>query len=247
MIVRYPTGLYGDLLQTSQSITYTVSNQDPPRTDLIYAKIPLGVVLKQREPKDEDVVARRNKTFGNLIYTISQASRSLEGNNQSQFEIGQVLEFSVETGKDVDPMLVNPLIEIQHNTNILDLTSLGLTESEQGSLANIVLATQISITNQLNKIKELRYNAEQDVTTSQKQINDLSKAIESLEIALKNAPAYSSLSTELQDLETLIDKLKGERDAAFIKRDNAIQQANTYAGLATGLADELRKVGQLVK
>lgn len=251
MLIRYPTGFYlssySEESLKDKSLTYLISNTNPPRTDLIYAKIPMGVLLISREPKDTNVINRRKISFGDLIYSISKAARSSEGNNSRQYELGQVLEFNEASGKDVDPMLVSEVTEVQHDTNRLDYSSMGLTEEEQNAIEEISLAAQIDLTNRLNELKRLRSNTEEAINTSQKIINETTRTIDSLEITLSEAPTYGSLATELANVEDIIIKLKAKRDEAFVDRDNNITLANFYASESAKVIDRLRTVGVLVK
>lgn len=251
MLIRYPTGFYlssySEEFLKDKSLTYLISNTDPPRTDLLYAKVPMGVLLLSREPKDTNVINRRKTSFGDLIYTISRATRSSEGNNARQYELGQVLDFNDISGKDVDPMLVSEVTEVQHDTNRLDYSSMGLTEDEQSAIEDVSLAAQIDLTSRLNELKRLRANAEEAINTNQKIINDTTKTIDSLEVTLSEAPSYGSLATELANVEDIIIKLKSRRDIAFIDRDENIALANFYASEASKVIDRLRTVGVLVK
>lgn len=251
MILRYPTGFYTSSISTdilnSDSITYLVSNTDPPRTDLVYSKVPLGVLAALREPKNTDIITRRRVSFGDLIYSVSISGRTDEGNNSRQYELGQVIEFGTESGVEADPMLVSLLTEIQHNTNRLDYSSMGITDEELLSIEEVSQATQVVLMDRLNEAKRLRSNAEEGINTAQKTINETNRAIESLEITLSEAPAYSSLSTELGNIEDIIVKLKAKRDTAFKQRDENLAIANFYASEASKLIDRLRTVGVLVK
>lgn len=251
MIIRFPTGFYTSSISTdalnSDSITYLVSNSDPPRTDLVYSKVPLGVLTALREPKDTDIITRRRVSFGDLIYSVSTAGRTDEGSNSRQYELGQVIEFDAESGVEADPMLVTKLTEIQHNTNRLDYSSMGISEDEQSAIEEVSQATQAVLMDRLNEAKRSRFNAEERINSAQKIINETSRAIESLEITLSEAPAYSSLSTELVNVEDIIIKLKAKRDAAFKQREESLENANFFASEASRLIDRLRTVGVLVK
>lgn len=251
MILRFPTGFYTSSISTdvlnNDSITYLISNTDPPRTDLVYSKVPLGVLAALRDPKDSNIIVRRKASFGDLIYSISTSGRTDEGNNSRQYELGQVMEFGVESGVEADPMLVSQLTEIQHNTNRLDYISMGVSDEEQSSIEEVSQATQVLLMDRLNEAKRMRLNAEEGISTAQKVINETTRAIESLEITLSEAPAYSSLSTELVNVEDIIIKLKAKRDKAFMQRDESLVSANFYASEASRLIDKLRTVGVLVK
>jgi hypothetical protein len=251
MLLKYPTGFYTESITKQElnnnSITYLVSNTEPPRTDLVYSKVPLGVLTAVRDPKSQDIITRRKLTFGDLIYSVSKADRSEEGNNSRQYELGQTLEFNAVNGVEAEPMLVSGFTEVQHNTNRIDYENIGLTEEEKSAIEDVSLATQKLLMDRLNEAKRNRLNAEEGINVAQKTINETTKTIQSLEITLMEAPTYSSLSTELVEVEDIIIKLKTRRESAFTQRDDNLVKANFYASEATKLIDRLRTVGVLVK
>lgn len=250
MIIKYPTGFYINILPQEPSdtisVTFTISNQTPPRSNLTYPKIPTGLVEKKRELFSINRVARRS-TYGQLLFTVSKAERTKEGNSSKQYELGQILEFNLFTGRDVTPMLVSSVTEIRHDTNQLDYVLMGITKEEQAAIDEVSLLTQNQLTDRLNELKNSRANAEQDINVNQKLINELTRTIDSLEITLDQNISTGTFATEYRVIEDLINKLKSNRDAAFLARDAAISQANQYADLALEYVDQLRKVGVLVK
>lgn len=241
MIIRYPTGLYRDALpinpEDSGNITFTISNTTPPRTNLIFPKIPAGLVSKNSDkPTPVDVVTNRQH-FGGLIFSVSSSKRRDVGNNSRQFEIGQVLEFVSGEVKSVQPMLVNSITSIQHNTNTLDYDSLGMSVADQEIIATQSLLTQTSLTNQLNTLKRQRADAEIQVNVQQKVINEASRTIDALEIIAQTSSEVSGL----------IVNLKKKRDEAFKARDLAITNANNVAVQADAVLMQLRAVAVVVK
>lgn len=250
MIVKYPTGLYRNILpkkpEDSGNVTFTISNNTPPRSDLLFPKIPRGIVEKRKTYNQIDLVERRN-SFGSLAFTVSKATRKEEGNNARQFEIGQVLDFNDTSGKQAEVMLVRSVTEIRHDTNILDYEQMGLTEEESTAIAELSLLTQNQLMDRLNELKQLRGDAEQVINVQQKLINDTTKTINSLQVTLDEGPTSGSVMTEISIVEQLISKLEAKRNVAFETRDKAIQDANLYAQEATKVLDQLRTVGTLVK
>jgi molecular chaperone GrpE (heat shock protein) len=249
MIINYPTGLYSTVLPKGQeagNVTYLISNTIPPRSDLLFPKVPIGIVEKKFRQRDIVIVKRRD-TFGELIFSISKASRQEEGNNAKQFEIGRILEFNDESGKSVQPMFVAATTEMRHDTNILNYDQMGLTAEEQRAVSELSLVTQDALTESLNEHRRLRADAEQVINVNQKLINDLTKTIDSLEITLDYSPTTGSAHTEASTVEQLLLKLKARRDQAFKARDQAINNADIYANEAANTMDQLRAVGLLVK
>lgn len=241
MIVKYPTGLYRDVLPTEPqdggNVTFTISNTTPPRTNLVFPKIPAGLVDRGREiPPPVDILHNR-QYLGDLIFSVSSSKRNAVGNNSRQFEIGQVLEFGQGSGKAVDPMLVSPVTEIQHNTNAFDYASLGVTADEQEIIAQQSLRTHDQLTDELNSLKQRRADAEVDINTQQKIINETNRTLSALEV----------IADTSADVQALVRKLKKKRDEAFAARDLAVKNANNYATEADTVLSKLRAVSVVLK
>lgn len=242
MILKYPTGLYRSVIpqnpQDGGNVTYTISNTIPPRTNLIYPKVPAGVVLKQRVPRPQTPIERRNEV-GDLIYSVSSANRIELGNSSQQYEWGQVLEFGEMVTNIVDPMFVGPVTELRHDTNIFDSDMMGLTSDEVELIANSALEAQLSLTEQLNNLRQQRADTEAIIKTQQKAINEVSKTISALEVTIAQAPNPGIVQ--------VIQKLQQRRDEYVLVRDQAIQQANGLATDAEEVLDKLRTVAVVVK
>ena len=240
MIVRYPTGLYSTVLPKLPSdrgnVTYLISTTTPPRSNLLFPKVPIGLVEKKRPDKNVIIVDRRN-TFGDLVFSVSKSNRTETGNNVRQFEIGQILEFASTPQSSVDPMLVSNKTEIRHDTNMLDYNQMGLTSDDEDEIAQLALATQIELTNKLNILRQSRIDAEQIINVNQKVINDTTKTINALTVT-----GSVGLSVGL-----LIDKLNKKRDEAILNRDAAINDANVYSNESAVTLDQLRTISTLVK
>ncbi len=241
MIIKYPTGLYRDVLpvepQDRGNVTFTVSNTTPPRTNLVFPKIPAGLVDRGREIPPPVDITKNRQYLGDLIFSISSSKRKAVGNNSRQFEIGQVLEFGQGTGKAVDPMLVSPVTEIQHNNNVLDYATLGVTAEEQGVIARASLKTHDTLTDELNALKQKRADAEIDINSQQKVINETNRTLSALEV----------ISDSSGEVVILIRKLKKKRDDAFAARDLAVKNANDYAAKADEVLAKLRAVAVVLK
>lgn len=244
MIINYPTGLYSSVLpkepQDSQNVTYLISNTAPPRTSLLFPKIPFGVAARQREPREYTTIERR-ATVGDLVYTVSNASRQQPGNNANQYEVGEVLDFDYSSYRTVDPMLVSDKTDIQHNLNMFDYAELGLTEDDVALIDEESLVAFDAIVVQLNELRVLRSNAEVDINTNQKIINEANKNINALTIM-----AQDSTSTESEILN-LIEKLETRKATAEADLQEATTNANTYAEEANTKLAKLRTIGTVLK
>jgi len=244
MIINYPTGLYSSVLpkepQDSQNITYLISNTAPPRTSLLFPKIPFGVAARQRVSREYTTVQRR-ATVGDLVYTVSNASRQQPGNNSNQYEVGEVLDFDYSGLRKVNPMLVSDKTDIQHNLNMFDYAELGLTEADVALIDEESLRAFDAIVVQLNELRVLRSNAEVDINTNQKIINEATKNINALTIM-----AQDSASTESEILD-LIEKLGTRKAEAEADLQEAVTNANTYAEEASTKLAKLRTIGTVLK
>lgn len=244
MIIRYPTGLYVNVLpQTPDAggnVTFTISNSPPPRTNLIFPKIPPGVVDRQRTSRNPDIL-RRREVIGDLVFTVSQSRRNIEGSNDKVFETGQVLEFSDRTLKSLDPMLVGRKTVIQHDIVRINYEPLDISYEDQEFINNSSLVVHKNLSDQLNIVRQQRKNAEQLVVSNQKIINDSNRTINALKIIQNQTPGTDS------DIGELIVKLELKKGEAFVARDAAVEAANALSAEATQIQDELRTVSTVLK
>jgi hypothetical protein len=243
MIIKFPTGFYETVIpqnpQDGGNVTFVISNTEPPRANLTFPKIPLGIVDRKKQPKTIGLLDRRD-TVDDLVFTISQSSRTEEGNNNRQFETGQVLEFSDSPIKLIDPMLVGNTTQTQHDVNRLNYDALGVDAEEQQLIADSSLVVYRDLSDQLNTVRQRRRDSESLVTSNQKVINDTDRALKGLVIIQNSSPTTDS------DVDDLIIKLGLRRSEAFEARDEATEVANTAAAEASVLVDEIRTVGTIL-
>jgi hypothetical protein len=242
VIIRFPTGLY-DLPSEpsdSRSVSFVISTQEPPRTDLLFPKVPQGIKARKRVPKTITLVERRG-SVGDLAFSVSRASRVQEGNNAKQFETGQILSFGDAPLRALDPMVVAEKTETQHDLNKFDYESLGITDEEQQLISDTSLNTHDALMERLNQLKQTRADAEVEVNTQQKIVNEANRNIEALEVI-----ADSSAETS-DDVLDLIDKLKKRRQEALNARDIASTVANQSATESEQVVSELRTVATVLK
>jgi hypothetical protein len=243
MIINYPTGFYDNVLphepQDSQNVTFLISMTAPPRTSLLFPKIPVGVANRQRPP-DTLTPEQRRLTMGPLIFTVSRSSRTAAGNNSQQYELGEVLGFDNVWVKTTDPMLVADKITIQHNLNIYDYAELGLTEEDVDLINEQSQSTFNTITNRLNYLRVVRADAEVRINTNQKIINEANKNIAALTVMIQTSGTAS-------DIQELIIKLRARKLAAEVALQQAVTDANTSAAEAEVELQKLRDIGMVLK
>lgn len=184
-------------------------------------------------------LAERRAMVGDLVFSVSSAKRSSLGNNSRQYEMGQILEFDDGQPNSIDPMLVNPITETRHDTNVLDSSSMGLTEEDLAVIASSSLTASAVLTASLNSIKQQRSDKEQIVLTKQKTINELTKTISALSVMFSQ--------TSDAAIGNLIDKLQANKETAIVIRDTATNDANSLAARADEIVSQLRAVAVVVK
>lgn len=250
MIINVPTGLYKSVLPKKESdatsITFLVSNTIPPRSNLLFPKIPIGLINGEKEVPIIDIVERR-KDAGQLIFTVSTVAKTEEGYGLQRYEIGQVIEFSKSNPKSIEPMKVGYSTETRHNVSTIDYGVMEVTSTEEQAIDDLTLTAKDILMDKLNEYKRLRLNAEGIANDSQKLINETTKVIDALQLTLKTNGQVGSTTGEYVVIADLVAKLASKRNEAFKTRDIAIEDANRYAKLASTTLDSLRTVSVLVK
>lgn len=240
MIINYPTGLYKSIIPVSQSdvgnVTFTISNNVPPRTNLVFPKLPTLNGVSREQPVD---VVRRRSDFGKLIFTVSSANRSETGNANATFTIGRVLEFNEKQVVAINPMLVPNDLQIRHDVNNLDYGIIGVDEADQNIINNSALEVQNKLTAELNEVRLLRLNAETIINIQQKIINDTNRAIGAMQVV------YSQSNDN--DIKSVIDKLNIKLASATSLLGAATADANTYASKADEICANLRTVSAILQ
>jgi hypothetical protein len=180
MIITSPTGLYKSILPQgteSGNITYAISTQDPPRSNVRLIIHPIAEILTPAPDKIFDDNERRAQ-FGELIFTIAQSSRAMPGSNSKLFELGQALDFeNSPPEQEIEPSKSPDNIEIRHNTNMLDLEGLGLTKDEIAQVTLDSEEKQSELEAEFLAIRTEIQNLDTEITENQKKINETNKAI----------------------------------------------------------------------
>lgn len=179
MIIRFPTGLYKTVLpqgEESGNVTYTISNQDPPRPTIRTLPLPVLDQITPLPPALFSELDRRTEA-GELVFTLLRSGRSNPGSNIKQFEPGQTLEFGDDLGDPVTGLRLPDSVSIQHNTNILDLEAAGLTVEEVQSLTTDSITKKMSLERELTALKVEVNDLEVSIRENQKKLNETNKAI----------------------------------------------------------------------
>jgi hypothetical protein len=250
MIISVPTGLYRSVIpikeSDSVSITFLISNTTPPRSNLLFPKVPIGLINGIKNFPEKDV-SKRRKNAGALIFTVSNVAKTERGYGEQRYDIGDILEFNQLTGKTILPMGLDYSTEIRHNITTIDYDSMDVTSEEELVIDDIALTAKELLNNKLNEYKRLRLQTEKIANDNQKLINETTKVIDALGLTINTNTEVNGTTGEFDAIMALINKLKIKRDIAFKTRDKAVVDANEYSVLAKKTLDSLRSISALVK
>lgn len=236
MRIKYPTAFYSSVIpskpQQAGDVTFTISSTEPPRPKNASIKIPEG--LAPKIPRQ--VIARSN--FGELVFTISNANKSVLNNATKPYFVGDVLEFNQTA--TVLPVTNAPtsLLEIRHDLNRIDYSALGL------SVEEVELLNKESDSAQ----SELRTN----LAIKQKQYDDIISNISNLQIVL-NETRKAITATNIiyeqsgsESIKEIIVKLEIKLAETSAQIDTLTEQSASVSAEVNALVDQSRNIGVIV-
>lgn len=241
MIIRFPTGLYKNSLVKAGNITFTISTQDPPKTEVRLTRLPVVEEVTPAPDKIFDDDTRREQ-FGELIYTIARTTRSDPGSSQRQFGLGEVLEFENEPpSQDLDSVLAPRGLDLQHNLHLIDLGSLGLSEEEAQTLVKDSQTKQKQLESDFNRKNIEVDNLAVAIAENQKKINETGKAIRAVR------QVYNIPEADLANPNVVYQKLLAEQSRLEQGRDKLIGDRNSAAAELREISQAIVRVSEFVK
>lgn len=245
MIIRFPTGLYADAGQLptnpadAGNVTYVISNDDPKRAQDVTLQLPLAEEIAPRPPLAYDDKTRRAQ-LGPLVFTYVDANQTITGSNRKMFEVGQYLDFNSPEIDLPEQTPIPSIVDIQHNTNVLDLEDAGLTTDEINSLIDQSTTKKKELEDQLATIQNEISNEKIAISENQKQINEVVKIISAVRVVVgipegsqQHNPTLDSLLTRQTELE--------------LARASLVDELNSLNTQATTTLNALLSVSELVK
>lgn len=231
MIIKYPTGLYSTILPGeggSGNVTYTISTQAPPRPEVRVLQLPVAEQLRKL-PDEVFTEDQRRAAVGELVFTIVKSSRSLAGSNTKQFEIGETLIFDddIDQAEPLQIVRVPDTVEIRHDTNLLNLTSIGLSNDEIAILTKESEDKKRALERELSDTRMEIENLKVQITETQKKINETNKAVGAVreiydipenDESYEN-PIYQKLLSTKTELETTRDTLIVEHNSKGLEAE----------------------------
>jgi hypothetical protein len=203
----------------------------PPNGILLEVQLPEAIERRQR------YTINTTKPSGQRLYTNTISNASLIGSSKKQYEVGQILEFTAAKTSTLRPMLVSNSLEVQHNTNTLDLSSLGISDADIIAINNSADTQFTALNAALSAVRQARINTETSILENQKNQNETQKAID----ALVNLVRYdSSLQGVLGSLRTKLVELQAQASSLIVL-------ANTQASSASSLENQIIAIAQMVR
>lgn len=225
MIIHHPTALYDSILPQPPTyggnVTYTISMEDPPRVFQTTIRLPPAVERKAKSGRTVDDDTRRVH-LGERLFTLSGTRKSVTGSGKKQFEVGQILTFGQDTDPEVNPMLVGDL-ELRHDTNLLDLASLGLSEADIANVNSKAMARLKELQTDLSGYTKQRSDSEIAINENKKAQNEARKAADAV---AQLAATDSSFDDMLKDLRAQIPVLEEAMEGYVQTANDAARNAN---------------------
>lgn len=161
MIIKYPTGFYRDVLPSkesdSASVTYLISNSLPPRSSLVFPKLPDALVNKKI---DRPVGPLNSNVYGALALTVTKSAPTNILSGVKAIDLGEVIEFEDAATQLIAPMLVTFETEVRHDTNRYDLAAIGITADKQQAFIDEIKKGQAKVRQELNDCVQQRADAD---------------------------------------------------------------------------------------
>jgi hypothetical protein len=203
----------------------------PPHGTLTEVQLPAYTQQRQRSPISQ---IRPN---GQRIYTDTVSKAAIIGSAKKQFEVGQVLEFTEAAESTLQPMLVANTLEVRHDTNILDLSYLGISQADIIIINNSAATQFNTLNNELSAVRQSRIDTETDIAENQKNQNETKKAIAALEQLVAGDPS----------LQGVLDSLRIKLAEFVVQMDALVIAANEQASNASDLENQILAVAQMVR
>lgn len=232
MIISMPTALYNNVLpkknSNPKSITYTISFTNPPRENQQTLIVPPVVEYENIAKKTE-----KRTDFGQRVYTTSNGNSVSIGSVKKQYEVGQIIPFSNESNNsNINPLLAEN-IDLQHNTNLLDLSSLGLTDAQISELYEGANSEFDNLLKEFNSVVQSYKSTTIEIQNLQKTKNE----------AIKTKNASESITGFESIVQQMIIKIKDIDDQIT----SLTADANLLSESATNLRTKILNVTQVVR
>lgn len=240
MIVSFPTALYESILPKSDddtnNVTFTISSEDPPRTSTTAFELFRGEELRKLPTRVFNDRERRT-TFGDFVFSLSSGSQISTEDGKKSFEVGELLEFGVvEETESISSTEVPDIIDMQQNTNKLDLIGLGLSEEQATLLIQSSEDRFDELVKSIISVQTGIKNVSAMIDSNQKQINEVRKAKDAAVVVLGS----------ITDNPILVILEQKEQDL-LLERNELINSLNQNNVEVKQLFNDLLRVREMVR
>jgi hypothetical protein len=237
MIISAPTALYDSILpqepENAGNVTWTISSNDPPRPDTVTPIINTIEEMKPLPPLPFNPSERPINT-GAFVFSLNTSTSKIAGSGKKIFEVGQILEFTEEEQQAVTTKQTPDIIDLQQNTNILDIDDVGLTPEEIVGITEDARTRFNLLTDQINSLTSDINILKIEISDNQKSINEVTK--------VKNAAIliYGENSQ-------IVQRLTLKEESLLMQKDELIAQVDAKNLEIDAKYNELLKIRELVR
>jgi len=228
MIISAPTGLYKTILpgkNDAGNITWTISMQNPPRSNTSLIQLPLSEILKE-SPLPYFNKQESRQFLGELVFDISTTGVSESGSGVDAYEIGDIIDFSVEDELKADNYELDN-IEMRQDTKSVDYEKFGITNDEYKSLVDASYARVDFLTSKITSVSLLIINNSDDIKSNQANINDANKLYNNIVAILgKDSPLAIRMANSILIFESIKNNLLNDRNNFQLELDNLRTELN---------------------
>lgn len=238
MIIKFPTALYASVIPTVEdvgNVSWLISSNDPPRPSAAPIPLQLGESSQPLPPRTNSP-ADRLVALGELVFALSFGTTREVGVGAKAFEVGELLDFEAEDGvTQIDGLNVPDVVDVQQNTNMLDLVGAGLTQDEADDLVQSAQTKFDELMNSLNDIKTTINDKKVQIQDTQRLLNEAIKAT--------NAAIQVFGGTD----NVVVTKLTNRQSELVKQRDSLVVGVNNLSAQAQTTYDDLIKIKEVVR
>ena len=216
------------------NITFTISSTNPPRPTVFISPLFRTEDLRPIPDRVFDTKQRRVE-LGDFVFGVSSGSQSIIGSGTKIFEVGQILDFTTEDLPVLPFLEVPDIIDVQQNTNVLDLDQLGLTNIEVADLTERSRSRFDLIMVEINTVKTQINDIKVNISANQRFINEVRKAKEAAQVVFEGSDT------------TVVTKLSTREAQLVTERDSLSSQLTLLTVDAKAKFEELLSVKEMVR
>ena len=214
-------------------MVYSISNNVPPRSELNYTQIPIGVEERIRPIRQQSGSARRYN-LGTLVFTtVENMPGSVHVGNQVYY-IGQALDFNQTQPQAAS--VVNGDLETQHDQFYVDIANTGLDQSDVDTMEAEAQATQTILIAELEALQKRNDDLQIEAVNQRRIINETTRIIGALDVMLAAG----------QNVQGIKDKTLASQAAAQAALTAAITELDVMPALMASQHDKIRAVSILI-